>query len=130
MAQRGNRFVKAATESADRIDHPVDEETREEAESTVDAKPSAGGEGRGMFEGVCEGGPMDGMPMQSRYPKGFLLSDPSDSRAWVYDYDETRHVFVSRKKDIRDTVRELHAVEGNNYDVRAFDRRFMRGDLG
>lgn len=129
MATRGNRFTKAAVQKADEIDHPVDEETREEAESTEDTqgKPEADST---LYEGVCEGGPMDGMPGQSRFPKGFLLSDPRDSRAWVYDYDESRNVFVSRKKDVRDTVRELHAAEGANYDVRAFDRRFMRGDLG
>lgn len=137
MAQRGNRFAKAAVESADRIGHPVDEETRREADPSTDPERESTEDTQGkpeedstLYEGVCEGGPMDGMPGQSRYPKGFLLSDPRDSRAWVYDYDETRNVFVSRKKDVRDTVRELDAAEGANYDVRAFDRRFMRGDLG
>lgn len=133
-SERGRRFAKAATEKADEIGHPVDEETRREGEeqSTVEPKGHfhTGEPTRDLIRGVCEGGPMDGMEGMSRFPKGFVLSDPRDSRAWVYDYDPQRNVFVSRQKDIRDTVRETHAAQGANYDVRAFDWETMRGDMG
>lgn len=128
-----NTFAKSATEKADAIGHPVDPETREDAGKITEdsqgdecSKPAE----RDLFRGACEGGPMDGMEGMSRFPKGFVVSDAKDSRAWVYDYDPARNVFVSRRKDVRDTVRELHAADGANYDVRAFDRETMRGDLG
>jgi len=115
-----NEFEKSAVAKADEIGHPVEPETREKA-SDVEAE---------HYEGMCEGGPMDGIPGQSRFPRGFVVIDQPDSRAWVYDYDPARNVFISRQKDIHDRIRHLHAAEGSNYDIRAFDRDLMRGDLG
>lgn len=112
-----NAFAKAAVDKADEIGHPVDEATREDA-----AEPT-------LYEGLCEGGPMDGMPGQSRFPKGFVVIDSKNSRAWVYDYDAESNLFLSRKRDVFDRMRGLQAAEGANYDVRAFDRREMKGDL-
>ncbi len=134
-----NTFAKAATEKADEIGHPVGPETREEAEQGTDGHFHSASETEDdgnpysdhlLYEGQCEGGPMDGMPGQSRFPKGFVGIDSGNSRAWVYDYDRSANVFISRKRDVHDRIRGLHAAEGSNYDVRAFDREIMRGDVG
>lgn len=116
-----NQFAKAAVEKADEIGHPVDEATRADAAATDETL---------LHEGVCEGGPMDGMEGQSRFPKGFVVIDSHNSRAWVYDYDRSAGVFVSRRRDVHDRIRGLQAAEGANYDVRAFDGALMKGDLG
>lgn len=131
-----NQFAKSATEKADEIGHPVDDETREDAaESTVEpqghfhtGKPDD--DDALLYEGMCEGGPMNGIPGQSRFPKGFVVIDQPNSRAWVYDYDRSAGVFVSRRRDVHDRIRHLHAAEGANYDVRAFDSDLMKGDVG
>jgi hypothetical protein len=119
-----NQFAKAVVETADEIGHPVEPETREEAERV---EPQ--GHFHTLYEGMCEGGPMNGTPGQSRFPKGFVIIDQPNSRAWVYDYDRSAGVFVSRRRDVHDRVRHLHAAEGANYDVRAFDHDLMRGDM-
>lgn len=129
-----SKFEQVAEESAKRVGLPVDSGD----DSTVDGggehpkdEPSGKPEGEEtLYEGMCEGGPMNGMPGESRFPKGFLLADSRDSRAWVYDYDPTRNVFVSRKRDVLDRIRSTRAAQEPNYDVRAFDRESMRGDVG
>jgi hypothetical protein len=77
-----------------------------------------------MYTGVCHGGPMDGMEGQSRFPKGFVLMDEADSRAWVYD----RHgeAFIARQVDNLDRERAKKAAEEANYDVRAYDVDMMK----
>lgn len=75
---------------------------------------------------VCHGGPMDGMVHEGReqFPKGFVLMDEADSRAWVYD----RHgdAYVARAVQALDRERAEQAAREFNYDVRAYDREFMR----
>lgn len=77
-----------------------------------------------VFKGVCHGGPMDGMEGVSRYPKGFVLMDPADSRAWVYD----RHGegYVARAVEPLDSERAKKAANEANYDVRAYDVETMK----
>ncbi len=75
-------------------------------------------------KGVCHGGPMDGMEGHSRYPKGFVLMDAVDSRAWVYD----RHGdgYVARAVEPLDSERAEKAANEANYDVRAYDVATMK----
>jgi hypothetical protein len=76
-----------------------------------------------VHTGVCHGGPMNGMEGESRHPKGFVLLDEKDSRAWVYD----RHgdAFIARKVEPLNRVGAEKAAEEANYDVRAYDRETM-----
>jgi hypothetical protein len=125
-----NQFVKAATEKADEIKHPVAPETREEAER-VEPEPTGKPDVKDdLLRAQCQGGPMDGMPGETRKTRGFVVIDSHDSRAWVYDYDAESNMFFSRRKDIHDRVRHLKAVQGESYDVRAFDHTLMKGDVG
>lgn len=98
-------------------------EEEEVSTEDSDAKPQ-GHFHTSVHKGMCHGGPMDGMEGASRYPKGFVLMDAKDSRAWVYD----RHgdAYVCREVDVLDRERGAKAAEEANYDVRAYDRETMR----
>lgn len=97
-------------------------------------------EARVVYEGLAVGGPLDGETVQSRYPKGFLLVDKPNNRAWVYDYDEghnksgdrlaDRSRFVAREQYTLDHAKRLRAAEEFDYDVRAFDYDLRAVDHG
>jgi len=77
-----------------------------------------------LLEAVCRGGPLDGKVEQSRCPKGFLLVDKPNNRAWIYDY--TGGEFVSREpaeliSDPTATHNRFRAAEERSYDVRAYE---------
>lgn len=42
--------------------------------------------GKRLYEGPCQGGPMHTLVCVSRYPKGFLLADKPNNKAWIYDW--------------------------------------------
>jgi hypothetical protein len=74
-----------------------------------------------VWEGPCRGGPLDGEDGQARYPKGFLLVDKVNQRAWVYDWDAEADEFLCRHPagvDLDDAGRK-RAAEEFTYDVRA-----------
>jgi hypothetical protein len=48
-----------------------------------------------MKTGVCRGGPMDGVEIISRYPKGVLVVDRPNNLAWLYEW--RRGEFVIRE---------------------------------
>lgn len=99
------------------------ESTVEEVNSTVDSEETDPDSEKTLYIGQCVGGPMDGEEGQSRFPKGFVLIDKPNSRAWVYDFEESTGVFTARSQDVHDMQRANHAAEGSDYDVRALERR-------
>lgn len=76
-----------------------------------------------LLVGICHGGPMNGHEGQSRFPKGFVLMDERDSRAWVYDYEDG--AFVAREVQPLNRVGAERAAIEDTYDVRAYDRENM-----
>jgi hypothetical protein len=75
-----------------------------------------------LFEGDCSGGPLDGQPGQSRYPKGFLLVDKADNKAWVYDWNGSRFVVRDDKGAPVDSDGRMSAAESPDWDVRAYSK--------
>lgn len=75
-------------------------------------------------EGVCTGGPMDGKTAVSRFPKGFLLCDKPNGRAWIYE--ATEEGFTVRDADGEELISDpdapmnrFRAAEEKSYDVLA-----------
>ncbi len=66
---------------------------------------------------------MDGQTGQSRFPKGFLLADKENGRAWVYDLtgegDEATFVCRDPAGAVLDRAGRLRAAQESTYDVRA-----------
>lgn len=71
------------------------------------------------YQGLAVGGPYDGQKVISRNPKGFVLVDKPNSRAWVYDFQGDR--FVAREGDTFDPYKGWRAAESDGWDVLAFD---------
>ena len=71
-------------------------------------------------QGVCQGGPLNGKPAMSRFPKGFLLVDKQAGKAWVYDW--TGAAFICRDDEPRDLDAEgrMDAAESTDWDVLAY----------
>jgi len=76
-----------------------------------------------VLAGPCVGGPLDGQPGESRFPKGFLLVDKPNRRAWVYDANHDLMSFVVRDPagDTLDEEGRWRAGSEFTYDVRAYD---------
>ncbi|WP_341719925.1 hypothetical protein QQG74_09565 [Micromonospora sp. FIMYZ51] len=77
-----------------------------------------------MHEGVCLGGPLDGHPAVSRFPKGFLLVDKPAGVCWIYEWQPDRGVFTVRDEMPEPAYTEgpknrYRAAEEANYDVLA-----------
>lgn len=80
-----------------------------------------------MYQGICYGGPFDGLRGQSRFPKGFLLVDKARNCCWIYEYeggDEPPGVFKVRDEQPMRVLTEgprnrYRAAMEPNYDVRA-----------
>ena len=73
-----------------------------------------------IYEGNCQGGPLDGQPGSSRFPSGFLLVDKAANKAWVYDWTGT--VFNSRfeQPETLEYERRIKAAMSFDWDVRAW----------
>jgi len=39
------------------------------------------------YEAICVGGPLDGSPWLSRFPRGFVLADKPRRMVWIYKWD-------------------------------------------
>lgn len=84
-----------------------------------------------LYEGLCVGGPLDGVNGQSRFPRGFVYADAIDGRVWVYDFRDgpdassaklgNRPRFIAREEDQLDVGKLTKAAQGSTYDVRAYD---------
>jgi hypothetical protein len=70
-------------------------------------------------EGTCRGGPLDGQPGQSRFPKGFLLVDKPKNLCWIYEWDNISREFYARDNEPMTVELEgrLRAADEHNYDV-------------
>jgi hypothetical protein len=84
------------------------------------------GEQHELFEGDCRGGPLDGQPGQSRFPKGFLLIDKPNNRVWIYDFANGEFVVreaegVELVSDLAASHNRFRAAEERSYDVRAYE---------
>lgn len=88
-----------------------------------------------LYQGVCVGGPMDGMDGQSRCSKGFVLINAPDGKVWVYDAQrvgtsldaDAQLRFVAREQDVLDKDKAEKAAASDTYDVRAYDPELMGG---
>jgi len=49
-----------------------------------------------LNQGLAHGGPMDGLEVSSRYPKGVLVVDRPNNLAWLYDWSEEAKEFFIR----------------------------------
>lgn len=81
-----------------------------------------------LYEGPAIGGPFDGQELESRFPKGVVVTNVPDARVWIYDYVDTPEggQFECRDRDSYlkgaqklDQTKLAIAGEGNAYDVRA-----------
>lgn len=78
-------------------------------------------------EGVCRGGPLDGKTAVSRFPKGFLLVDKPNNRAWIYEWGfPGEGEFAVRDADGMELISDgsapmnrFRAAEERSYDVLA-----------
>jgi len=77
-------------------------------------------QGSGTRQGQCQGGPLNGKPGMSRFPKGFLLVDKQADTAWVYDWNGV--AFICRDDEPRDLETEgrMEAADSSDWDVVAF----------
>lgn len=84
-----------------------------------------------MYQGRCVGGPLDGQPARSRYPKGFLLVDRPAGQCWIYEWTGTRfEVRDERPMPVHTEgpVNRYRAAEEPNYDVLAAPWVVSNGD--
>jgi len=70
-----------------------------------------------LHEGVCRGGPLDGQPGQSRFPKGFLLVDRPADRCWIYEWTGSEFQVRDPQPMPVDTAKRWRAAEEATYDV-------------
>jgi hypothetical protein len=73
-------------------------------------------------EGICIGGPLDGQPLVSRFPKGVLLVDRPAGLCWIYEWQPARGVFAVRDERPEPVHTEgprnrYRAAAEANYDV-------------
>lgn len=91
-----------------------------------------------MSEFPCVGGPMDGQLLIRREDhgrKGVLLVDRPANECWVYEWEESRQVFLARNAIpaevlIEGPVNRYRAAEEDNYDVVAAPWVVSHGDPG
>ena len=77
-----------------------------------------------MYEGMGLGGPLDGKPIISRFPKGVLLVDKQANECWVYEYDPDSQTFAVRPGgpmpvQTEGPINRCRAAEEPSYDVLA-----------
>lgn len=75
-----------------------------------------------LNEGLCFGGPLNGVTAQSRFSKGFLLVDKPEGNLWIYEWDKEKGVFNVRQEDplpvlVEGPKNRFRAAEEPNYDV-------------
>ncbi|MEV1315380.1 hypothetical protein AB0J14_04765 [Micromonospora arborensis] len=75
-----------------------------------------------MNEGVCEGGPLRGTVLVSRFPSGILLVDKPAGVCWIYEWQPDRGVFVVRDEQPAPVhtdgpVNRYRAAAEGTYDV-------------
>jgi hypothetical protein len=90
----------------------------------LDDEDGTDGDPLPVYQGVCAGGPWDGRPAATRYPKGFLLVDKPGMQVWIYDRDETSGNFTARTPNpqalLEDgPVNRWRAAEEPHYDLLA-----------
>lgn len=78
-----------------------------------------------LYAGTCHGGPLDGQEALSRFPKGFLICDKPNNRAWIYEYDGEGSFTVRDEagmelvSDPSAPMNRFRAAEERSYDVLA-----------
>jgi len=72
-----------------------------------------------MFKHRCEGGPLDGQEIDSRYPMGFLLVDKPNGQCWLYERLEEIWVLRNGYPQPWDREKSWEAALGQEFDVRA-----------
>lgn len=81
---------------------------------------------RDLYEGIAQGGPLDGIEIQSRFPRGFVAVDKVNGKAWVYHHRPRlflKDAFYLDPDDSGNTERELDhekrwtAAEDIEYDI-------------
>lgn len=71
-----------------------------------------------VFSHNCVGGTLDGRPVTSRFPDGFLLVDKSNNLVLVYRYNFYTDVWESDGAwEVWDRNKSWEAAEGSSYDV-------------
>lgn len=90
-----------------------------------------------MITGTCEGGPLDGQRISSRFPKGLLVVNRRLHEVAIYDIagEEDSPTFVVREtngnwrqpeiSDIGAPKNRFRAALEPNYDVVAYDPDWM-----
>jgi hypothetical protein len=89
-----------------------------------------------LYRGPAHGVPLNSRKMESRFPRGFILVDPTTERVWVYRFRETDDEIGMPAADVEvhygefttedgeagrlyDRVKHGNAAAGPEFDVRA-----------
>lgn len=72
---------------------------------------------RRVYEGRCDGGPLDGQTGQSRFPDGFLLVDKPAGQCWVYDWTGTGFRVRDPQPQPVDRTHRLRTADEPRFDV-------------
>lgn len=101
------------------------EEEIADAAAELDVDPADGtapaptGSVSDNFSGLAVGGPWDGVEVDVRYPKGFLLVFKPNDAVWIYDRQPDGNFKIRNSQPVMlDDEKRNRAALGTDYDIR------------